>query len=33
LWIVDRFPYFIPGLVGFVMVLARSDRRRLAAPR
>jgi uncharacterized RDD family membrane protein YckC len=28
LWIVDGFPYFIPGLVGFVMVLARSDRRR-----
>ena len=30
LWVVDGFPYFIPGLVGFVLVLARSDRRRVA---
>jgi uncharacterized RDD family membrane protein YckC len=27
---VDGFPYFIPGLVGFVMILARSDRKRVA---
>lgn len=30
LWVVDGFPYFLPGLVGFVMVLARSDGRRVA---
>lgn len=30
LWVVDGFPYFVPGLVGFVMVLSRSDRRRIA---
>ena len=30
LWVVDGFPYFLPGLVGFVMLLARSDRRRVA---
>jgi uncharacterized RDD family membrane protein YckC len=30
LWVVDGFPYLLPGLVGFVMVLARSDRRRVA---
>jgi uncharacterized RDD family membrane protein YckC len=30
LWVVDGFPYFLPGLVGFVMVLARSDCRRVA---
>jgi uncharacterized RDD family membrane protein YckC len=30
LWVADGFPYFLPGLVGFVMVLARGDRRRIA---
>ncbi len=30
LWVVDGFPYFLPGLVGFVLVLARADRRRVA---
>jgi len=30
LWVVDGFPFFVPGLVGFVLVLARSDRRRVA---
>jgi uncharacterized RDD family membrane protein YckC len=30
LWLADGFPYFLPGLVGLVMVLARSDRRRVA---
>jgi uncharacterized RDD family membrane protein YckC len=30
LWVVDGFPYFVPGLVGFVLVLARSDGRRVA---
>jgi len=30
LWVVDGFPYLLPGLVGFVLVLARSDRRRVA---
>lgn len=30
LWVVDGFPYFLPGLVGFVLVLARSDCRRVA---
>jgi hypothetical protein len=22
LWVVDGFPYFLPGLVGFILVLA-----------
>ena len=30
LWVADGFPYFLPGLVGFVLVLARSDSRRVA---
>jgi uncharacterized RDD family membrane protein YckC len=30
LWVVDGFPYFIPGLVGFVMILSRGDNKRLA---
>jgi uncharacterized RDD family membrane protein YckC len=30
LWIVDGFPYFLPGLVGFVAMLARGDHRRVA---
>ena len=30
LWVVDGFPYFLPGLVGFVLVLVRSDHRRVA---
>jgi uncharacterized RDD family membrane protein YckC len=30
MWIVDGFPYFLPGLVGFVMILATKDHRRVA---
>lgn len=30
LWIVDGFPYFLPGLVGFVLVLATKEHRRVA---
>jgi uncharacterized RDD family membrane protein YckC len=29
-WIVDGFPYFIPGLVGFILVLATNEHRRVA---
>jgi len=28
--VADGFPYFLPGFVGFVLVLARSDSRRVA---
>jgi uncharacterized RDD family membrane protein YckC len=30
LWIVDGFPYFLPGLVGFIMILATKEHRRVA---
>jgi uncharacterized RDD family membrane protein YckC len=30
LWVVDGFPYFLPGLVGFILVLAKKDHRRVA---
>ena len=29
MWIADAFPYFIPYLTGFIVALARGDRRRL----
>jgi uncharacterized RDD family membrane protein YckC len=30
LWIADGFPYFLPGLVGFILVLATKEHRRVA---
>jgi uncharacterized RDD family membrane protein YckC len=30
LWIVDGFPYFLPGLVGFILILATKEHRRVA---
>lgn len=30
LWVVDGFPYILPGLVGFILVLANSRARRAA---
>jgi uncharacterized RDD family membrane protein YckC len=30
LWIVDGFPYFLPGLVGFILILANKSHRRVA---
>jgi len=30
LWIADGFPYFIPGLVGFILILSTKEHRRVA---
>ena len=29
-WIADGFPYFLPGLVGFILILATKEHRRVA---
>jgi uncharacterized RDD family membrane protein YckC len=30
LWIADGFPYFLPGLVGFILILSTKEHRRVA---